>query len=269
MEGNAMWKWEAEGQAKGVIVIVHNAYEDHNRYAWMIQQFRVSGFDVITGDLPGHSSEEKNKPHDESFESYIDFVNKMIQAGIKEGIPVFILAHGLGATITIKILQQQHLECAGVILSSPWLKLSHQPPKFPSMLTRVATSMKLDHGVTYDMLSKNEEERPKTRYTSNVRSLITGGWYKQLNSFMKSSTKLEQSIQDLPLLVHTAGEDRVTDTSETRKWLKRQNLMEFQYKEWRYLYHDVYQEPEREEVFTYTKAFIDNVLRSLGYIVEN
>ena len=182
-----MWKWEAEGSAKAVVVIVHNAYEDHHRYAWVIQQLRMSGFDVIAGDLPGHSPEEKNKPHDETFESYIDFVNKMIQAGLKESVPVFILAHGLGATIAIRILQQRRLECAGVILSSPWLVLNHQPPKFSSMLTRVATSMKLDHGVTYEMLSKNEEERPKTRYASDVRSIVTGGWYKELNSFMKSN----------------------------------------------------------------------------------
>lgn len=86
---------------------------------------------------------------------------------------------------------------------------------------------------------------------------------------MKNSLQAEQSIQDLPLLVHTGGEDRMTDIKETKKWMKRQNLSEFQHKEWRHLYHDVYHEPEREEVFLYTKSFIDNVLRSLGYVIEN
>lgn len=264
-----MWKWEADGQAKAVIVIVHNAYEDHQRYAWLIQQLRGSGFDVITGDLPGHGPDEKSKPHDESFESYVSFIKKMLDAGLKESVPVFVVAHGLGALLTIRLLQQQRLECAGVILSSPWLSLVHHPPKFSSMLTRLSSSMKIDHGITFEMLTKNPEERPKTRIASDVLSTVTGGWFKELNAFMKSSVQSEQSIQDVPLLVLTGGEDRITDIAITKKWLKRQDLTEFQFKEFRQLYHDVYQEPEREEVLTYAKSFIDNVLRSLGYVIEN
>lgn len=264
-----MWKWEADGQAKAVIVIVHNAYEDHQRYAWLIQRLRISGFDVITGDLPGHGPDEKGNPHDETFDSYVEFAKKMIDAGLKESVPVLVLAHGLGATVMIHLLQRQRIECAGLIISSPWLSLIHHPPKFSSILTRLASSMKLDHGVTYDMLTKNPEERPKTRHASDVRSVMTGSWYKELTSFMKGTLQTEKSIQDVPLLLHTGGEDRMTDTAESKKWMKRQNLSEFQFKEWRHLYHDVYHEPEREEVLLYTKSFIDNVLRSLGYVIEN
>ena len=30
-----MWKWEAEGQPKAVVVIIHSAYEHHRWYAWL------------------------------------------------------------------------------------------------------------------------------------------------------------------------------------------------------------------------------------------
>lgn len=264
-----MWKWEADGQPKAVVVIVHSAYEDHHRYAWLIQQFRIAGFDVITGDLPGHGQDDKGSPHGESFDDYMEFVGKMIEAALKETVPVFVMGHGLGAVMVIRTLQRRQLECAGVILSSPWLVLKHQPPKFSSMLTRIAGSMKLDHGVTYDMLSRNEEERPKTRHASDVRSVITGSWYKEMTAFTKGAVQSDKPVQDVPMLVHVAGADRLTDIREAKKWLKHQPLTEFQYKEWRDLYHDVYQEPEREEVFLYTKSFIDNGLRSLGYVIEN
>ncbi|WJY27831.1 alpha/beta hydrolase [Sporosarcina trichiuri] len=264
-----MWKWEADGQAKAVVVIVHSAYENHHRHAWLIQQFRISGFDVITGDLPGHGPDDKGSPHGESFDDYMEFTGKMIEAALKETVPVFVVGHGLGAVMVIRTLQRRQLECAGVILSSPWLVLKHQPPKFSSMLTRIAGSMKLDHGITYDMLSRNEEERPKTRHAPEVRSIVTGSWYKEMAAFTKGAVQSEKPVQDVPMLIHTAGADRLTDIRETKKWLKRQPLTEFQFKEWRGFYHDVYLEPEREEVFQYTKSFIDNGLRSLGYVIEN
>ncbi len=264
-----MWKWEADGQVKAVIVIVHNAYEDHHRYAWLIQQFRLSGYDVITGDLPGHGPDQKGAPYNEPFEDYMQFADKMIETALKEAVPVFVLAHGLGATLMIRMLTARQLECAGIILSSPWLALKHQPPKFSSMLTRIAGSMKLDHGVTYELLSRNMEERPKKRHAADTRSVVTGSWYKEMTTFTKNSLQSDKPVQDIPILVHTGSSDRMTDIQETKKWLKRQPLSEFQYKEWRGLYHDVYQEPEREEVFLYTKSFIDNGLRSLGYVIED
>ena len=71
----------------------------------------------------------------------------------------------------------------------------------------------------------------------------------------------------MPVLMHIAEEDKITDIVLAKKWFIRQELSEFQYKQWKRLYHDVYQEPEREEVYLYTESFMNNVLRSLGYVV--
>ena len=51
-----MWKWQAEGEAKGVVVLIHSAYEEHQRYAWQIEKWRRNGFHVYMGDLPGHGT---------------------------------------------------------------------------------------------------------------------------------------------------------------------------------------------------------------------
>ncbi|MEG0386151.1 MAG: alpha/beta hydrolase, partial [Solibacillus sp.] len=52
-----MWKWEAEGQPKAVVAILHSAYEQHHWYAWLIERFRSAGFHVVMGDLPGHGKQ--------------------------------------------------------------------------------------------------------------------------------------------------------------------------------------------------------------------
>jgi len=69
MEGRIMWKWEADGEAKAVIVMVHGELEHHGRYGWLIEQWRLAGFHVIMGDLPGQGLTSRvNRGHIESFD---------------------------------------------------------------------------------------------------------------------------------------------------------------------------------------------------------
>ena len=262
-----MWKWEAEGQPKAVVAIVHNVYEHHSRYAWLIQKLRNSGFHVVTGDLPGHGAEGTSEIHDEQFNTYIKYVDKLIAVGLDDNLPLFILGHGVGATIVMRLLQRKKIECAGAIFSSPWLTLRHVPPKYSNMLSKFSSSMKLDHEISIELLTQNTDLYEEARQDDYYRPVSTVTWYRDLQSFMKLVAQHEGSIFDIPVLMHSAEDDKITEPSVAKRWFIRQDLSEFQYKQWKRLYHDIYQEPEREEVYKYTESFMDNVLRSLGYVV--
>ncbi|WP_179392530.1 alpha/beta hydrolase [Sporosarcina sp. JAI121] len=262
-----VWKWEAEGQPKAVVAIVHNVYEHHSRNAWLIQKLRNNGFHVVTGDLPGHGAEGVGTIHDKQFDTYNKYVEKLIAVGLDDNLPLFIIGHGMGATFIMRHLQRRKIECAGVILSSPWLALRHQPPKFSNVLAKLSTSMKLDHEISIEMLTSNHDLYEEAKQDDLYRTESTVAWYKELQAYMKSVVLHEGSMHDIPVLMHSAQDDRITDISIAKKWLLRQDLSEFQYKQWKRLYHDVYQEPEREEVYLYTESFMNNVLRSLGYVV--
>lgn len=262
-----MWKWDAEGQPKAVVAIIHGAYEHHNKYAWLIQKLRSSGFHVVAGDLPGHGVQTGRKVHDEAFDSYINFTRKLLEVALSDNLPLFVIGHGLGATITMRLIQTEEIECAGFIFSSPWLSLIHHPPKSSSVLTKITSSMKMNHDISITMMSRNIELYTEERQDWYFSSSITAAWYKEMLALMKSVTQHEQAIRDVPILLHSAERDAITDIATTKKWLIDQGLSEFQYKEWKHLYHDVFQEPEREEVYLYTESFMNDVLRSVGYVV--
>lgn len=262
-----MWKWEAEGQAKAVVVIIHNAYEHHSRYAWFIQKLRSSNFHVVMGDLPGHGVQDGRTIHNEKFDTYVNYVKKLLDVGIVDGLPLFVIGHGLGATLMMRVLQTADIVCAGVILSSPWLVLRHQPAKFSTVLTKLSSSMKINHNIEVELLTRNTDIYLESKNDKHYSSTVTAGWYRELQQFMKTVQQYEGTIRDVPLLLHTAGDDKIIDKPTAKAWLLRQQLTEFQYKEWKGLFHDVHQEPEREEVFLYTEAFMHTSLRSLGYIV--
>lgn len=262
-----MWKWEAEGQPKAVVAIVHNAYEHHSRYAWFIQKLRSSNFHVVMGDLPGHGGQEGRTIHDEGFKTYINYVKRLLDVGIADGLPLFIIGNGLGATLAMHVLQREKIVCAGVILSSPWLQLHHQPAKYSNVLTKLTSSMKVNHKIDIELLTRNTELYIEARDDKNYSSIVTAGWYRELQTLMKAVSQHEGTIRNIPVLLQTAGDDKIADGHVAKAWLLNQQLTEFQYKEWKGLYHDLYQEPEREEVFLYTEAFMHTTLRSLGYIV--
>jgi len=266
-----MWKWEAEGQSKAVIAIIHNAYEHHRRYAWLIEKFRSSGFHVVMGDLPGHGEQARDKKlHDEDFQSYSAYIQKLVQASLAYNLPVFVIGHGFGATLVMQALQEKSIECAGVILTSPWLHLHIQPSKLTGALSsmgKLADNVKSTHDLTIKQLTRSYEVYTQDKDDELYNTTITLKWYRELQQLMKSTSSLQDSILDLPVLMMTAERDKITDQKYAKHWLLKQQLSEIQYKEWKNCFHDLFQEPEREDIFSYTESFMHNVLRSIGYIV--
>ncbi len=70
-------------------------------------------------------------------------------------------------------------------------------------------------------------------------SIVVASWYRELLALMKSIMGHEGSIYDVPILLHTGEDDKITEIAFAKKWLVNQHLSEFQYKEWKRLYHDL------------------------------
>lgn len=268
-----MWKWQAEGQTKAVIVIIHSAYEHHLRYAWQIKQWRSAGFQVVMGDLPGHGKNDATqKAHNESFKTYEKAISEMIEVAIELEMPMFIVAHGLGATIAINYLSNnQAVKVAGAVFTSPWLHLLRTPSKFSSALSglpKITSQIKIKHEIAIEDLTRNAEVIELEKDDDLYKTQITIGWYRELQGYMKQALSGKQTYPDIPTFIHTAEKDLISDKEASKNWLKQQNLKEFSYKEWKDAYHDLFQEPEREDVFIATHFFFKNILQSVGYLVK-
>ncbi|AQU78871.1 MULTISPECIES: alpha/beta hydrolase [Planococcus] len=267
-----MWKWQAEGSAKAVVVFIHSAYEQHLRYAWQIEKWRSAGFDVYTGDLPGHGKNAgADKVHRESFDDYEQAVNELLRLSSENELPVFVIAHGLGATIAMNVLGNRKFNVAGVIFTSPWLQLKKLPPKVPNAFPGVAQltgRRKVDHGIELRHLTRDRFSYSQETESKRYQTVITASWYKELQSYMKETAASIDRYPQIPTCLYTAERDLIVEKEVARQWLLKQQLNEFSYKEWKFCYHDIFQEPEKEEVFLAAQAFIHTVLRSVGYLVE-
>ena len=260
-----MWKWEAEGQAKAVVGLIHSAYEHHERYAWLIQQLRSNQCHVITGNLPGHGIE--GHVHNEAIGTYNLYIKRLIAACHAEELPLFLIGHGFGATLLIRLLQKENIECAGVILTSPWLELTHQPPKLLTMLMKISPSAKIDHAINSTLLTRGDLHQRQFEEDPLYHCVVTSSWYHDAQLLMKTIEQTERKYQDISTLVFVGAEDAIANPIYTQQWFYERQLSHLQFKKWPLARHDVRQEEEREEMLAYANDFINNVLRSLGYIV--
>lgn len=267
-----MWKWEAEGDAKAVIVIVHGALEHHQRYGWLIEKWRLSGFHVVMGDLPGHGlTSRTSRGHIDSFQLYIDEVKEWVEAAYSFDLPVFLLGHSMGGLIAIRFLQQTRTDLAGVMLSSPCLGLVQQPSKLTlallPLLNSIAPALKVNARITVDMATSNaqviEADQNDTLYVKKV----SVRWYKELITAIKDAYEKIEDTQDIPLLLMQGGDDRIVNKINVRTWFNQAPLSEQRFKEWPKYYHEIFNEAGRDDVFAYAKDFVESQLKSIGYIV--
>jgi lysophospholipase len=266
-----MWKWEAEGEAKAVIVIVHGAMEHHRRYGWLIEMWRTSGFHVIMADLPGQGMTTRSRRgHIDSFDEYIFEVKDWVQAAYRYDLPVFLLGHSMGGLIAIRLLQEERLNIAGVILSSPCLGLVHTPSKILNSLSYglniIFPSLKMNSGLTVQMATRNEAVWEADSSDTLYITKVSVRWYRELAVAIKQAFINMERTQDVPMLVMQAGDDKIVNKVTVKEWFNHVPLSEKRFKEWPKCYHEIFNEPERDDVFEYAKDFVISQLKAIGYI---
>jgi len=268
-----MYRWEAKGDAKAVIVIVHGFMEHQGRYTSLIEMWRTAGYHVMMGDLPGHGlTTRARRGHINSFGEYIQAVEEWVQSAYEYSLPIFILGHSLGGLITIRLMQELQLNIAGAILTSPCLGLVQYPPKAvhaASALLNIAyPTYKSSTKISIDMLTRNEEIRTLTANDSLFMTKISVRSYRELLNGIKEAFDNIPDLEDIPIMVMQAGDDQIVNKNNVREWFNYILCSEKYYKEWPGLYHELLCEPEREDVFYFAKGFVENRLRTLGYVVS-
>ncbi|SFD56399.1 lysophospholipase [Bacillus sp. OV194] len=256
-----MWKWETKEEAKGVVIMVHGAGEYHGRYEWVIQQFNLAGFHVLMGDLPGQGTTTRRRGHIDSFDEYITAIETWIGEAAHYYLPVFLFGHSMGGLASIRAVTERSFDIKGIILSSPCLGLASQPSKgidtLSRVLNKVAPSVKFAANIEPVNKTRNEQVLLRDSTDTLLVDRVSVRWYRELVNAMKMAHTHTGRFPNIPLLVIQAGDDRIVDKLAVRDWFNRIELHDKMYKEYPGLYHEVLNEPERDDVFKFIKSYLN------------
>lgn len=254
---------------RAVVVLVHGAAEHCGRYDHVAKHFNAAGFGVLGFDLPGLGQSPGRRGHVDSFEDYLQAVDHVITraADLYPELPIVLYGHSMGGLITVRWLQTRsglHKQLLrGVILTSPCLDLSMKVPsalhRVAVMLERVWPTMSQSSGIPAKHVSRDADVVAKYVTDPLMVPKVTVKWYMELYRNMEEARGNAVSFS-IPTLILQAGDDRIVSSAATRDFAVSLVAPDKEFHELPGLYHEVHNEPEREDVLNTMTAFLDRTL---------
>lgn len=268
-----MWKWETEHDAKGVVVIVHNILEHTGRYAYVITMLRRNGYHVIMGDLPGQGQTSRaNKGQLEHFDIYHETLIEWVRIANEYKIPTFVMGVGLGGLILLNVLEKTELPIEGMLLLSPLLEFKRNNKTRKNMLIsnvgKGSKDARFKLGIETKNLTRNDEVIEETKQDGLMLRKVTYKWYNIVLETMKDTVQHFKDIQSMPTLLMYGTEDKLLELRSFNELKNNLNTNEFYFKVWEGFYHEIHNEPERDQVMRYVLTFLNNSVNTMGFIVN-
>ena len=248
-----------------VVVIVHGAFEHSGRYEWLINRLNQHNISVVFGDLPGQGVSKGEKGYIDRFEQYFDTVLKWVERGKQFNRPLFLFGHSMGGLITIRMMQIYKFDVQGVILSSPALGIANglSKPLFylSKILNKTFPTMQFPTGIESQMSTRNKDFHVRDEADPLFLRKVSVRWY---HEFEKAIIDAHQDINeypDIPTLLMQSGKDRLILPQDVKKWFDSLPIKNKTFKLWEELYHELLNEPEREDVFKDVIEFIGKQIK--------
>jgi acylglycerol lipase len=254
--------WAPEGEARAVLPIVHGLGEHSGRYMNVVRHFVPLGYVVYGMDHIGHGKSDGPREFVESFDDFsAAFGSYMAMIKLwQPGKPVFLLSHSIGGLIAAYYLLDHQAEFKGAIFSAPVVKVASHVSRATVLMGKSLSILAPKVGV----LSVN----PKTisRDPAVVNAYIDDPlvFHKKtsarlsaemLRALLRVSAEMEKIT--LPFLAMQGGEDRLVDPDGAQILYENAGSKDKTLKIYSGLYHEIFNEPEREVVFRDIAAWLE------------
>ncbi|MFC4767915.1 alpha/beta hydrolase [Effusibacillus consociatus] len=258
MEGLHFQQWIPEGSTGVAILLIHGAGEHSGRYEHVINWFLARNIAVFAGDLPGFGQSPGTRGHIDRFSDYTDCVrNWLTETKNTVGdTSVFLFGHSMGGLVTVRFLQEPdagNLPIKGVVLSSPCLRLKMQVPQWKrnlaGVLGRLTPRLRMPNGIAAADVSRSLDVVKKYSEDPYNESRVSIRWFEELQVAMQQAMLQASRIQQ-PLLLLQAGADRIVDPEAAIPFVEKAGSRDKKLKIYPGLYHELVNEPEKEEVLT-------------------
>ena len=122
--------WLPDGPPRAVVVIAHGAGEHSGRYAHVAARLVDEGYAVYALDHRGHGRSEGARAVIDRVDNAVEDLDQRIVLAASEhpGVPLFLLGHSMGGTISVRYAIAHQDRLTGLILSAPLAALEAASP---------------------------------------------------------------------------------------------------------------------------------------------
>ncbi len=258
--------WRPELEPKAGIILVHGLAEHSGRYLPVIDRLIQHGYAVDTFDLRGHGKSNGVPILVSSFDDYLsdlDLFIDRVRARLP-GKPLILLGHSMGGAITALYAICHQPQVRGIILSAPSVKISSDVSpllqKASSALARFLPrlkTMKIKHRhISRDPAVVEAYDRDPLVYRKGIL-LKTG------SELINATKRIRSRAQEfsLPVLILQGTGDKLADPDINKWFYEKISSSDRTLKLYEGLYHEVMNEPEKEQVLQDIITWLDAHVR--------
>ena len=254
--------WQPKDKPKAVVVIIHGYGEHSSRYTHVAEHLGSHGYAVDTFDLRGHGKSEGARTFIKSFDEYLDDVGQFL-VRVRERHPektMFMLGHSMGGAITTLFIITKKPELSGVVLSGAAVKISDDISPLLVKISGVIGSIlpKLPT-IRLDASGISRDPEVVQRY-DNDPLVYRGKIPARTGAELTRATKLihaKMNTIELPLLIMHGTDDRLADPEGSKQLYEHVKSTDKTVKLYKGFYHEVLNEPEKEQVFADVVQWLD------------
>jgi len=254
--------WLPEDEPKAVLLVVHGLAEHSGRYMNVVNRFVPLGYAIYAIDHLGHGKSDGTRVYVERFEDFTDTLKiffDMMRKWQSEK-PIFLVGHSMGALISAGYLLDYQDELTGAVLSGAAVKvpesissaiifmgkvLSKLMPKF-GLIGLEADGVSRDPAVVQAYL-----DDPLV-YTGKTTARLGAELLKSMQHITEEAARIT-----LPILFLQGSADKLIDPGGAQMLYDSVGSADKTIKNYDGLYHEVFNEPERDQVLDDFEAWLE------------
>ena len=257
--------WLPEGDVKAVLLVVHGLGEHSGRYMNVVDRFIPLGYAVYGFDNVGHGKSEGEREIVERFDDFTDtlkiFYKKVTEWQADK--PFFLLGHSMGGTIASYYLLDHQADFKGAIISAPLVKVGDSVSQATITMSKILSKIAPKMGVM--ALDANGISRDPEVVDAYVNDpLVFHGktpariGAELLSAMMRITA--EAGKITLPMIIVQGAEDILVEPSGAQMLYNKASSEDKILKIYDEMYHEVFNEPDRERVFNDVESWLESQL---------
>jgi len=245
---------------RAVIILVHGIGEHIHRYDHWAAMFNKEEIGFVGVDLPGHGLSDGTRGDIKNYNLLREMIDILIKSCNKTfpGCPIYLYGHSLGGGIVLDYLLRRKPKIKGAIVTSPYLRLAFEPPKIKlvlaSVMKHLLPGLIQPTGLNADQLSHDKAVVEKYKTDPLVHGKISVRLYSESAEAANYSLTHASELK-VPTLILHGSDDLILSVEGSREFAGKANMVEL--KIWEGGYHELHNEPFKDEVFKYIMNWIE------------
>ncbi len=262
--------WQPGG-VRAVLLVLPGLAEHSGRYLHVGARFAEAGYAVYVLDHRGHGLSPGPRVHVARFDEFLEDVDALraVAEAQHPGRPIVLVGHSHGGLVALRYVLARPAGLAAAILSSPLLGVHPSSRASPTLvvLARVLSvlwpGVLLPNHVDASQLSRDPEVVRAYRQDPLVSHRGSPRWFTSAMLAIRQAHERAPHLA-LPALLMVSGADRIVDPEASLRFAAHAPKDKLELVLWEGLYHEMFNEPERETVFAKVERWLEERIAAVG-----